>query len=262
MIPKDYLFSAFLITLTAMFASAQSPDWENQTIFRINKEAPHCVKMPFPSKEAAMTQQRMDSPWCKLLNGQWKFNWVAHPDQRPKDFFRADFDATQWKMIKVPSNVELEEYGTPIYVNIRYPFKKNPPLVMGEPPKDYTTYKERNPVSSYIKKFTLADDWKSRQTFITFNGVESAFYLWCNGKKVGYSQDSRTPAEFNLTPYLIKGENSIAVEVYRYSDGSYLECQDFWRLSGIFRDVYLTSTPNLDLRDFAVNATLDKMGKG
>lgn len=257
-----------LITHTAiaigasLVATAASPDWENQHVFRINKEAPHCVKMPFPSKEGALTKQRMESPWCQLLNGDWKFHWVNHPDKRPVDFYKSDFDSSQWKTIKVPSNVELEGYGTPIYVNTRYPFKKNPPYVMGEPPKNFTTYNERNPVSSYLKTFTLPTDWKQRQTSITFNGVESAFYLWCNGKKVGYSQDSRTPAEFNLTPYLKQGKNTIAVEVYRYSDGSYLECQDFWRLSGIFRDVYLTSAPHTDLRDFTVNATLDEQGKG
>lgn len=259
---QHFLASMILVTSSVTLASIADPDWENQNIFRINKEAPHCVKMPFPTKAGAMTQLRMKSPWCLLLNGNWKFNWVNHPDKRPVNFFKVDFDSSSWKTILVPSNVELKGYGTPIYVNTRYPFKKNPPFVMGEPPKHYTTYKERNPVSSYLKTFTLADDWKKRQTFITFNGVESAFYLWCNGQKVGYSQDSRTPAEFNLTPYLKDGKNSIAVEVYRYSDGSYLECQDFWRLSGIFRDVYLTSTPSTDLQDFSINATLNAKSEG
>jgi len=258
---KLALFTYLTAAATSITAIA-APDWENQAVFRINKEAPHCVKMPFPTKEGAMKKQRMESPYCQLLNGDWKFNWVAHPDKRPTDFFKADYDVSSWKTIPVPSNVELEGYGTPIYVNARYPFKKNPPFVMGDPPKNYTTFNERNPVSSYLKSFNITEDWKSRQTTVTFNGVESAFYLWCNGKKVGYSQDSRTPAEFNLTPYLKAGKNTIAVEVYRYSDGSYLECQDFWRLSGIFRDVYLTSSPQIDLRDFTVNATVDDHGKG
>ncbi|MCP5535694.1 MAG: DUF4981 domain-containing protein [Akkermansiaceae bacterium] len=254
-----------LIPLMLVTTSAISPaahDWENQNIFRINKEAPHCVKMPFPTKEGAVSKLRMESPYCMLLNGDWKFHWVNHPDKRAVGFYKPGFDSSSWKTIPVPSNVELQGYGTPIYVNTRYPFQKNPPFVMGEPPKHYTSYTERNPVSSYLKTFTLPADWKQRQTSITFNGVESAFYLWCNGKKVGYSQDSRTPAEFNLTPYLQDGANTIAVEVYRYSDGSYLECQDFWRLSGIFRDVYLTSSPQTDLKDFTVEATLDKNGKG
>lgn len=258
---KLTLFTAIATTATTIVALA-APDWENQAIFRINKEAPHCVKMPFPTKKGAMSKQRMESPYCQLLNGDWKFNWVAHPDKRPVDFFKADFDSSSWKTIPVPSNVELQGYGTPIYANVRYPFKQNPPFVMGESPKNWTTFNERNPVSSYLKTFNITEDWKSRHTTITFNAVQSAFYLWCNGKKVGYSQDSRTPAEFNLTPFLKKGKNTIAVEVYRYSDGSYLECQDFWRLSGIFRDVYLTSSPTLDLRDFTVNATVDDNDKG
>lgn len=257
----------FLSYCALAFAAMSSPlraghDWENQSIVRINKEAPHCVKMPFPSKAGALEKERMQSPYCKLLNGDWKFHWVKQPDLRPVNFYKTDFDSSGWKTIPVPSNVELEGYGTPIYVNARYPFKKNPPYVMGTPNKRFTTYAERNPVSSYLKSFTLPDGWKQRKTTITFNGVESAFYLWCNGKKVGYSQDSRTPAEFDLTQYLKDGENTIAVEVYRYSDGSYLECQDFWRLSGIFRDVYLTSLPYQSLRDFTVNAKLDKAGKG
>ena len=259
-----YLMKSFiLLTTIATSATAfAAHDWENQAIFRINKEAPHCVKMPFPTESEALSKQRMESPWSKLLNGDWKFHWVNEPSKRPQDFYKPDFDASSWKTIPVPSNVEIQGYGTPIYVNVGYPFQKNPPSVTSTPPKNYTTYKERNPVSSYLKSFNISDDWSQRETFITFNGVESAFYLWCNGKKVGYSQDSRTPAEFNLTPYLKKGKNTIAVEVYRYSDGSYLECQDFWRLSGIFRDVYLTSTPKQDLRDFTVNATLSPEGKG
>ncbi|BCX46502.1 beta-galactosidase [Haloferula helveola] len=229
-----------------------APDWENQNVFRINKEEPRAIAMPFPTREGALTKKRLESPWCQMLNGDWKFHWVDHPEKRPADFFRADFDDSSWKTIPVPSNVELHGYGTPIYCNHPYPFQKDPPRVMGEPPKNFTAYNERNPVSSYRRTFTIPDTWKDRQTFITFNGVSSAFYLWVNGEKVGYSQDSRTPAEFDITKFLKDGENTLAVEVYRYSDGSYLECQDFWRLSGIFRDVYLHSSSALQLRDFFV----------
>ncbi len=253
--------SLLLLTLTTLSLSA-APDWENQAIFRENKMPAHAVKMAFPTKEGALTKKRMESPFCLLLNGDWKFNWVNHPDKRPTDFFKADFDSSTWKTIPVPSNVELQGYGTPIYSNHPYPFKKNPPFVMTEPPKHFTTFNERNPVSSYLKTFTLPNSWDGRQTTITFNGVASAFYLWCNGQKIGYSQDSRTPAEFDLTQSLKKGDNTIAVEVYRHSDGSYLECQDFWRLSGIFRDVYLTSNPKEGITDFTIAATLDKNGKG
>jgi beta-galactosidase len=249
-----------LLLLTAIATLAQAaPDWEDQAIFRTNKMAPHAVKMAFPTKEGAMTKKRMESPFCILLNGDWKFNWIDHPDKRPLDFFKADFDDTNWKTIPVPSNVELEGYGTPIYSNQEYPFKKDPPFVMGEPPAYFTSFHERNPVSSYRKRFTLPDSWDSRQTTVTFNGVASAFYLWCNGQKVGYSQDSRTPAEFDLTRFLKKGENTIAVEVYRHSDGSYLECQDFWRLSGIFRDVYLTSLPLNGLEDFTIRTSVKEV---
>ena len=250
-----------LITALATLAHA-APDWENQAIFRENKMAPHAVKMAFPTKEGALTKKRMESPFCQVLNGDWKFHWVDHPEKRPADFFKADYDASAWKTIPVPSNVELQGYGTPIYCNHPYPFKKDPPFVMGEPQEHFTTFNERNPVSSYLKTFTLPDSWDGRQTTITFNGVSSAFYLWCNGQKIGYSQDSRTPAEFDLTKLLKKGENTIAVEVYRYSDGSYLECQDFWRLSGIFRDVYLTSLAPIDLKDFTIQATIEKEGTG
>jgi len=220
------------------------------------------VKMPFPTKESALTKRRLDSPHCLLLNGDWKFSWVDHPDKRPLDFFKSDFDDSAWKTIPVPSNVELQGYGTPIYLNQAYPFKKDPPRVMGEPEDYFTTFKERNPVSSYRKTFTLPTDWQDRQTTVSFNGVSSAFYLWCNGQKVGYSQDSRTPAEFDLTPFLKEGPNTLAVQVYRYSDGAYLECQDFWRLSGIFRDVYLSSIPEATLADYTINATLNKDGTG
>ncbi|MBT8037877.1 MAG: DUF4981 domain-containing protein [Verrucomicrobiae bacterium] len=250
--------TSLLLLASAAFATA-APDWENQAIFRINKNAPHAVMMPFTTAKDALSKQRMESTWCHVLNGNdWKFHWVNHPDKRPVNFFKTDFDVSSWKTITVPSNVELEGYGTPIYSNITYPFAKKPPFVMADPPKNYTAFKERNPVSSYRKIFTLPADWKDRETTLTFNGVSSAFYLWCNGQKVGYSQDSRTPAEFQLTPFLKDGKNMIAVEVYRNSDGSYLECQDFWRLSGIFRDVYLTSTSKLAPKDITIHADLSK----
>jgi beta-galactosidase len=257
---------SFFLTLSPVFImaeSTQAPDWENPRVFRINKEEPHSVLMPFPSAESALASQRMSSPWCLMLNGEWKYYWSSRPEQRPVDFYKPEFDVKGWENIHVPSNVELEGHGTPIYVGSDYPFLKNPPYVMGEPPKDFTTYGERNPVSSYRRTFVLPSSWKDQRTFITFNGVSSAFYLWVNGQKVGYSQDSRTPAEFDITRYLHEGENMVAVEVYRYSDGSYLECQDFWRLSGIFRDVYLWSSPALQVRDyFARGGLSDDYKKG
>jgi len=170
------------LTLTSPLFAA--PDWENEAVFRINKEEPHAIKMPFPDAAGALAQPRMESPWCQSLNGKWKFHWVGHPDQRPVDFFKTTFDDASWKTIPVPANVELHGHGTPIYSNTTYPFKKDPPRVMGEPAGDWTASKERNPVSSYRRTFDLPDDWRGRRTFITFNGVASAFYLWVNGEKV------------------------------------------------------------------------------
>lgn len=241
---------------SAAAPEARPPVWENQAVFRINKEAPHATKMPFPDAASALARPRDASPWQLSLNGSWRFHWVASPEQRPQGFEQPGFDDSAWASIPVPSNVELQGYGTPIYTNIRYPFVKDAPRVMGQPPTDWTTYRERNPVSSYRRSFTVPADWAGRQTFIVFNGVASAFHVYVNGRHVGYSEDSRTPAEFNLTPYLKPGENLLAVQVYRYGDGAYLEDQDFWRLSGIFRDVSLWSAADLDLRDLQLDASL------
>ncbi|MES2660117.1 MAG: glycoside hydrolase family 2 TIM barrel-domain containing protein [Verrucomicrobiota bacterium] len=242
----------------ASAALAQPPDWENQAVFRINKESPRATSMPFPTKEEASSKGRLESPWCQMLNGKWKFNHVGNPSAKPNGFEIPSFDDSAWKEIPVPSNWQMQGYGIPVYTNITYPFAKNPPAVMGEPPQHFTNFpvENRNQVGSYRHKFTVPENWKGRQTFIVFGGVDSAFYLWINGKKVGYSEDSRTPAEFDITPYLQDGENLLAAEVYQYSDGSYLEDQDMFRMSGIFRDVYLWSADTLDIRDFWIKAGL------
>ncbi len=245
-------------TQDAAAKTESAPIWEDQSVFRINKVEAHCTKMPFPTREGALTQKRLDSPWALMLNGDWRFHWVRTPAERPQNFYEQDFDDSAWETIPVPSNVELHGHGTPIYLNQPYSFVKDPPRVMGTPPSNWTTFEERNPVSSYRRTFDLPADWKGRQVFVSFEGVSSAFYLWINGEEVGYSQDSRTTAEFDITEYLHEGENLIAVEVYRYSDGAYLECQDFWRLSGIFRDVFLWSAASIDLRDFELKAGLDE----
>ena len=201
------------------------------------------------------------------LNGDWYFRWTKTPEERIKDFWRTDYDASGWKTLAVPANWEVNGYGTPIYISAGYPFKIDPPYVMREPKKDWTTYEERNPTGQYRRTFTLPDSWfatvsdgsplVSGQTFLRFEGVMSAFYVWVNGQRVGYSQGSMEPSEFNVTPYIKKGKNQIAVEVYKYSDGSYLEDQDFWRFGGIHRDVLLYHTPNVRLRDVAVRASMD-----
>src|SRR6266540_7123948 len=231
------------------------PDWENPRVFGINKEPAHATLTPYPNEPAALRAQT--SPYVNSLNGAWKFWWVRTPAERPMDFYKPQFDTSGWKEIRVPSNWEIEGYGTPIYTNITYPFKRDAPRVTEEPPSDWTAYKERNPVGSYRRTFRLPAAWAGRQTFLVFGGVSSAFYVWVNGQRVGYSEDSRLPAEFNITRQVKPGENVLAVEVYRWSDGSYLEDQDFWRLSGIFRDVKLISRAPLYVRDFYVRTELD-----
>lgn len=241
-------FGLFLLLLYANAFSQEKKinDWENPVVVHINKEPGHATLYPHSNTEVALSHKPQVSDRLKYLNGQWKFNWVPKHTQAPNDFFKPDFDDSQWDMIAVPSNWQVEGYGTPIYTNVKYPFTANPPYIDRD-----------NPVGSYRTTFTLPDDWDNKQVFIHFDGVQSAFYLWVNGQKVGYSQGSMTPAEFNITPYLQEGENLLAVKVFRWSDGSYLEDQDFWRLSGIFRDVYLMATPAVHIRDYFVTTDLD-----
>ncbi len=237
-------------------AAADGPEWENPRVFSEGEEPPHATLTPYPS-EAAALRQNGPSPFVQSLDGLWKFSWARRPEERAADFYRPEFDAAAWRDIRVPSNWEMEGYGTPIYSNIVYPFKRDAPRVMGEPPKDWTTYEERNPVGSYRRTFDLPAAWAGRRTYLVFGGVSSAFYVWVNGQRVGYSEDSRLPSEFDITSRLRPGDNVLAVEVYRWSDGSYLEDQDFWRMSGIFRSVRLVSRAPLHVRDFYARTTLD-----
>jgi len=223
-------------------------DWENPQTFGRNKEEPHCTQMIYPGVKTALRGNREMSPFFVSLNGKWKFNFVKKPVHRPMGFYRIGYDDSDWDEIPVPGNWQLYGYGIPIYSNVRYPFPADPPRI----PHD------NNPVGSYRTEFDILDTWSDREVFLHFDGVESAFYLWINGEKIGYSQGSRTPAEFNITDYVHEGKNLLAVEVYRWSDGSYLEDQDFWRLSGIFRNVYLFSTPRVHIRDFFVKTELDE----
>nr|MCU0781791.1 hypothetical protein [Akkermansiaceae bacterium] len=238
-------------------AWAQPPEWENPAVFRVNKEAPRATMMPFPTAAEA-GKPRLESPWCKVLNGTWKFHHAGRPDAAPDGFEAPGFDDSGWAEIPVPANWQLHGYGAPLYTNITYPFAKNPPAVMGEPPPFFTNFPQdnRNQTGSYRMKFTVPEAWQGRRVFVVFGGVDSAFHLWLNGRPVGYSQDARTPAEFDLTTHLAAGENILAARVYQHSDGSYLEDQDMFRLSGIFRDVYLWSAAQTDLRDFHLKAGL------
>jgi beta-galactosidase len=223
------------------------PDWENPAVFAVGKEPPHATLFPFETRELALRRDEGGSAFYRLLNGRWKFNWVRMPAERPIDFYRDDFDDSDWDEIPVPGNWELNGFGVPIYLNSDYEFEENPPYIQ----HDY------NPVGSYRTSFTIPDHWTDRQIFIHFGAVKSAMYLWVNGRMVGYSQGSKLPAEFDITRYVHAGRNTLAVEVYRWSDGSYLECQDFWRISGIERDVFLWAAPKVHIRDFFAVGDLD-----
>ena len=231
---------------------------ENPELLGINKEPYHATLMPYANLQEALVARRHASSLCRSLNGAWKFNWVARPEKRPVDFYKSDYDVSAWKEIPVPSNWEVHGYETPFYRNLGYTIKKDFPHVMSEPEKWYTSYEERNPVGSYRREFEVPATWMGRRNFITFDGVDCAFFLWVNGEKVGFSVNSRNAAEFDLTKYLKSGKNMIAVEVYQYSSGTWLEDQDMFRLHGIFRNVTLWSAPQLHIRDFFVKTDLDK----
>lgn len=260
MMNKKYWFLLLIVIVgsTKVFSQQQKNDWENISVLEINREQARADFVPFATSEQALNGDRNKSPWYISLNGDWKFNWVKHPDERPQDFYRTDYNDSAWKTIPVPSNWEMQGYGTPIYVSAGYPFKIDPPRVMGEPKENYTAFTERNPVGSYRHTFNIPQLWDGRRIFIYFEGVQNAFYVWVNGKKVGYSQGSMEPSEFDITDYIKNGKNQVSVEVYRWSDGSYLEDQDMWRTSGIHRDVYIYSTSDVRISDFAVRTILDK----
>jgi len=233
------------VVLSAVRA-AEVPDWENQHYLQYRRE---------PARAAFFGYEHAPGDRSFQLNGEWKFRWVPEPAQRSAGFHLPAFDDRGWVNFPVPANWELHGYGTPIYISAGYPFKIDPPRVTSTPDVRYTTYNERNPVGQYRRWFTVPGRWKG-QVFIRFEGVTSAYYVWINGRKAGYSQGSTEAAEFNITPFIKKGDNLVAVEVYRYSDGSYLEDQDMWRLSGIHRDVTVFTTPSLRISDFRIETVL------
>lgn len=245
-----YLSIVLFIALVFNVGAQTINDWENPDVNGINKEQPHAYGF--------LAGEKANNPMVLSLNGLWKFKWSPDPQSRPVDFYTENSSAENWDNILVPGNWELQGFGTPIYVNIAYPFKKDPPKIMSEPESWFTSYKERNPVGSYRTTFTIPENWGQKQVFINFGGVLSAFYVWVNGQKVGYSENSMSPAEFDITSFIKKGENKLAVEVYKYCDGSYLEDQDIWRMGGIFRDVDLIARPKTFISDFFVKAEPDK----
>lgn len=249
---KYFFILAFAMLLSGYSGYAQHKphDWENHHVLQINRE---------PARAAFISYSKQPGDRQITLSGTWKFRWVPTPDKRITHFYESSFDDTSWTDFVVPANWETNGYGTPIYVSAGYPFHIDPPRVMGTPKEKYTTYTERNPVGQYRREFILPTGWEqSGQNFLRFEGVISAFYVWVNGHKVGYSQGSMEPSEFNITSYLVAGTNRIAIEVYRYSDGSYLEDQDFWRLSGIHRDITLYHTTDIRMNDVTVRTLPDK----
>ena len=247
-----YLAALLLIPGLLPTASAQElpHDWENPAVLGINK-LPYHATLQLPSRQK-------DCKEIVSLDGRWKFRWSKDPESRPAEFYRNDFDVSAWEDITVPGNWQLQGFGMPIYVNMQYPFRRSQPSVTGEPDKEWYAYDHRDPVGSYVTYVDVTKDMLSKNLILHFGGVHSAFYVWVNGQKVGYSQNSMSPAEFDVTEYVREGRNKLAVEVYRWSDGSYLECQDMWRLSGIFRSVQLWVRPLVHIADYKVQATLDE----
>ncbi len=230
-------------------------EWESEQMLGLNKEKPHATFNSYADVESAKKILPEFSQYRVSLDGAWKFNWVKRPEERPVDFFKPAFDVSGWKEIAVPSSWQTQGYDVPVYSNQAYLFKRDWPRVMGEPPKNFSTFVNRNPVGSYRRDFEIPARWDGREVFINFDGVDSFFYLWINGKYVGFSKNSRNPAEFNITRFLTAGKNVVAAEVYRFSDGSYLEDQDMWRLSGIFRSVAIHSKDKTHVRDLFVRTT-------
>lgn len=251
-----FAFCCMLILAAPLFA--EQTDWNDSRVFAINREPVHSTLIPALERPEKSSKDAI-APLFLSLNGDWRFHWSPKPEERPKDFFKEGFDSSAWASIRVPGNWQLQGFGLPIYTNMTYPF---PVSEDGNVVTDYDAQELYGrsftaPVGSYLHQFELPKHFDGHEVFIHFAGVQSAFYLWVNGQKVGYSQDSMSPAEFNLTPFVREGLNHIAVEVYRWSDGSYLEDQDMWRLSGIFRDVYLMAVPKLHIRDYFVKSELD-----
>lgn len=250
-------------------------EWQSPDSVAVNKQQPHAWFFSFRNIDEARKVLPENSSYWKSLDGMWKFHWAPNPDERPKDFFRTDYDVSKWDDIKVPMSWNMaglqrdgkNKYGDPLYSNQRVIFQHSwQPMndwkggVMRTPPKNWMTYRNRNEVGSYRRTFSVPADWKGQEIYLNFDGVDSFFYLYINGKYVGFSKNSRNLAEFNITPYLNKEgeENTVAVEVYRHSDGSFLESQDMFRLPGIFRTVALTAKPQVQVRDFKAIPDLDE----
>ncbi|MBK5722062.1 DUF4981 domain-containing protein [Dysgonomonas sp. Marseille-P4677] len=240
------LLSVFLTT--GLFAQNNVPDWENPEVFAVNKEDTRATALPYAADSQALTDDYSASPYYQSLNGKWKFLWVPKIADVPADFYKESYDVSKWVDMPVPGNWEFNDYGIPMYVNVGFGFRKNPPYID----------RDDSPTGAYRHEFNIPDDWDGRKVFIHFEGGTNSMYVWVNGEKVGYTQNSKSPAEFDITKYIRKGKNTLACEVHKFSDGSYLEDQDMWRLGGINRNVYLYSTAQTRILDFFAHPDLDK----
>jgi len=242
----------FLLAHLAIGSHAQikNNDWENHQFIEWNKEKPHATFMLFGNQADVVKDDYSRSPYYKSLNGSWKFVYVDKQADRVKDFYRTDLNDASWKNITVPSNWELEGFGIPIYTNIVYPHPKNPPFIG-----------ENNPVGTYRKTFTVPQNWDGREVMLQFGSITGCAFVYVNGQKIGMTKASKSPAEFNITRHLKKGANLLAVQVFRWHDGSYLEDQDFWRLTGIERDVAIYALPKVSVWDFFLKSDLDAQYK-
>ena len=253
-----YFITLFSLILTGFLTYSQvPPEIEDPRIFSINKLPARTVMWPAPDLNEANVTNYDHSVWVKSLNGKWQFHWSPDPQSRPVDFYKPDFPRKDWTTIRVPSTIERQGFGKPLYTNSIYPFKVNPPYVTDEPDPKYTTFLQRNPVGSYCRTFSVPEEWEGKRIILHLAGSGSGTFVWVNGNKVGYSQDSRLPAEFDLTGYLKPGDNFLAIETYKYCDGSYLEDQDYWRMSGIFRDVFIRAVPQTTLWDIYAQPDVD-----
>lgn len=268
------LIVLLMIFVNCMFAVSQAQTldpgaWDNVAITQINKENAHTIAIPYGAENDVSIKSIEESPYFMSLNGTWKFRWAKDPDSKPANFYETNFNTNDWDEIEVPSVWQVygvkngKKWDPPLYINVSYPFSFTKDYsVMGDRPADWTYNNNmKNPVGSYRREFTLPPGWEGRDIYVRFNGAGSGYYLWINGQQVGYSEDSYLPSEFNITEYVTAGTNVIALQIYCFSSGSFLECQDFWRLSGISRDVFLWSAPKTQIRDYFFQTNLDEQYK-
>ncbi|MFT3904664.1 MAG: glycoside hydrolase family 2 TIM barrel-domain containing protein [Niabella sp.] len=243
---KSFTFLLACMALSNAFAQA-NPDWENPEVFAINKEDTRATSLPYPSEPLAVADNYAASPYYRSLDGNWQFKWVPRIAELPTGFYEENFTPSGWTTMPVPGNWEFNGFGIPMYVNVGFGFRAKPPFID----------REDSPSGAYRQEFTVPENWDGRRVFIHFEGGTNSMYVWVNGKKVGYTENSKSPAEFDITPYIRTGKNLLACEVHKFSDGSYLEDQDMWRLGGINRSVYLYSTAQTRIWDFFSHADLD-----